>query len=122
MFTNTHPSVLTESLECHSCMWDLAGKDIFPKVFAWRFSHALVLTSQCLCIKTPLIMIESVPHLRQTHHRVTSKESGLLFPYMSVGGTCEQLLPNRMNKAKVWDVTPEMILFYMAKVKGIWQV
>ena len=34
VFLNFHLSVLIESLECCSPMWDLAGKDILPQVFA----------------------------------------------------------------------------------------
>lgn len=62
MFQNFHPSVLIESLECCSHMWDLAEKDILSEVL-FGGCYALVLTPQCLCFKTPRIIAESVPHL-----------------------------------------------------------
>lgn len=62
MFQNFHPSVLTESLDCCSHMWDLVEKDILSKVLL-GVCYAPILTPQCLCFKNPHITVESVPHL-----------------------------------------------------------
>lgn len=95
VFLNFHLSVLIESLECCSPMWDLAGKDILPQVFAWGFSHAFVLTLRCLCIKIFLIMFESVPHPWQTHHRVIIWVTPVIPSPCSVGRSSDLLLVNR---------------------------
>ena len=118
VFLNFHLSVLIESLECCSPMWDLAGKDILSKVSAWRFSHAFVLTLRCLCIKIFLIMVESVPHPWQTHNRVIIWVMPVIPSAYSVGRSCDLLLVNR-----IWQRCRISLLWfsYVLKVTGFYR-